>query len=294
MQLNNLFTNDQVSSRRIIYTPSAFARTNLLYLQEIGSLEALAPHISRRSGLSSYLFFVVTKGKGELVYGEKKHNLKAGDCVFIDCQEPYSQCSSADDLWSLKWVHFYGPYMDGIYGKYLERGGTCVISTREKSSMYEMLLDELFRLADSNAYTRDMHIFDKLSSLMTLLMEETCYNFKEYAEENASFKRDASVVKNYIDTHYTEHMTLETLASHFFISKHYLARIFKEQYGVTVNNYIQQVRITHAKHMLRFRDEAIEVIAGQCGIVDANYFSRTFKKVEGITPGEYRRMWKGR
>ena len=56
---NSLFQGKLVTSRRIIYTPSDFARTNLIHLQEIGSLQALRPHTSQRENLSSYLVFLV-------------------------------------------------------------------------------------------------------------------------------------------------------------------------------------------------------------------------------------------
>ena len=46
-----------------------------------------------------------------------------------------------------------------------------------------------------------------------------------------------------------------------------------------------------AKRLLRFSDKNIETIAQECGMSDANYFSRIFKKVEGTTPGQYRRQW---
>ena len=54
-----------VSSSRIIYTPSTFARTSLLHLQEVGSLQAVHPHISQRSDLVSFLCFVVLSGEGQ-------------------------------------------------------------------------------------------------------------------------------------------------------------------------------------------------------------------------------------
>ena len=77
----------------------------------------------------------------------------------------------------------------------------------------------------------------------------------------------------------------------FFINKYYLARLFKDQYGVTLNAYVQRVRITHAKRMLRFTDEKIENIGIKCGVGELSYFSRIFKKVEGVSPREYRSMW---
>jgi len=64
-----------------------------------------------------------------------------------------------------------------------------------------------------------------------------------------------------------------------------------EQFGCTINHYQIQLRITHAKHLLRFSDYSIDKISGECGIDDPNYFSRIFKKVEGLTPNEYRNKW---
>ena len=58
---DSLFHQGIENSQRILYTPSDFARVNLLHLQEIGALTAQEPHRSQRSGLSSYLFFLVDK-----------------------------------------------------------------------------------------------------------------------------------------------------------------------------------------------------------------------------------------
>lgn len=57
-----LFQGDIVTSKRILYTPSPFARNALLYLQETGELKAKKPHVSHRQGLASYLFFMVLEG----------------------------------------------------------------------------------------------------------------------------------------------------------------------------------------------------------------------------------------
>ena len=98
-------------------------------------------------------------------------------------------------------------------------------------------------------------------------------------------------VAHYIVGHCTERISLEDLAGRFYINKFYLTRIFREQFGVSINAYLLSLRITHAKQLLRFTDFSIEKIGIQCGMKDANYFSRMFKKVEGISPGEYRRQW---
>ena len=106
-----------VSSSRIIYTPSTFARTSLLHLQEVGSLQAVHPHVSQRENLVSFLCLIVLSGEGELSYEEQTYHLSERDCVFIDCRKAYSH-STSDDLWSLQWCHFYAPSLPAVYEKY--------------------------------------------------------------------------------------------------------------------------------------------------------------------------------
>lgn len=283
----SLFCGNVVKSNRIIYTPSVFAKTNLIHLQEIGELQAQKPHASRRENLPSYLFFIVLKGSGHLEYDGQQFLLQKGDCVFIDCKKPYSHHAS-EDLWSLKWAHFYGPSMSGIYEKYVERGGRPCFRPQNLGD-FDRILNELFKLAASSIYVRDMKIFEKLTGLLTLLMEESWHPEKNPV--SSSQKQNMQKVKEYLDQHYFDKITLDQLSELFFINKFYLTRVFKEQFGTTLNSYLLQVRITHAKQLLRFSDQTIEKIGQECGMSDANYFTRTFKRIEGITPGEYRKRW---
>ena len=310
---SNLFTSSpSVQSSRILYTSSPFARSSLLHLQEVGSLSAIRPHTSKREKLQSYLCFMVEDGEGELVYEGKKYELRSGDVVFIDCRKAYSHSTGMNPnagLWSLRWCHFYGPSMPAIYAKYCERGGLPVIRGADVSvdlargadmgrrddvscgadvSQYAAILTDIYTLASSSDYIRDMRINGKLNDLLTLLMESSWHR---EAHTNAPKKMEISRVKSFLDEHYEEKLSLESVASHFFIDKHYLARLFKEQYGVTLVTYLQQVRITHAKRMLRFTDKSIEEIGLECGIGELNYFSRVFKKLEGVSPSELRRVW---
>lgn len=283
----SLFQKNLVKSDRIIYTPSTFAKTNLIHLQEVGNLTAQVPHDSARNNLFSFLFFLVTSGSGILQYRGVTHQLQPGNCVFLNCHSPYLHRSS-EDLWSLQWIHFYGPNMSGIYEKYLERGGKDVF-TPSTLLPYTNLVAQTYQLADSSDYLRDMKIYEKLVELLTLLMEES-WNPSEYTK-NSVKRQSLQHVKDYLDHHFQEKIVLDTLSDIFYINKYYLTRVFKEQFGITINNYLLQIRITHAKQLLRFSDLSIETIGNECGIPDANYFSRVFKKIEGSTPGEYRRQW---
>ena len=261
-------SSPSVQSSRILYTPSPFARSSLLHLQEVGSLTAIRPHTSKREKLQSYLCFMVEDGEGELVYEGKKYDLKTGDVVFIDCRKAYSHSTgnirSTDlnsniELWSLRWCHFYGPSMPAIYAKYCERGGLPVIRGADASvdvargadvSQYSTIISDIYTLASSSDYIRDMRINGQLNDLLTLLMESSWHQGSSLSVPK---KMDVSIVKSFLNEHYKEKLSLESVASHFFIDKHYLARLFKAQYGVTLVTYMQQVRITHAKRMLRLK-----------------------------------------
>ena len=328
----NYFTNQpsSVSSNRVLYTPSAFARSSLLFLQETGSLVARKPHTSSRANLSSFLFFIVTSGSGELEYEGEKYKLSEGSCVFIDCEKAYSHSTGmngregkeegtreegikeeerieragrigkggaeekrrgkiaenrggGDDLWSLKWCHFNGPEMKGIYDKYKARGGKPVFTSPLD---YSSFLDSLYTTASSDSYVRDMKINSILSNLLTLLMEDS-WNPNEIADKQKEIRK----VRMYLEENYSSRVSLDTLSSLFYIDKFYLCSQFKEQYGVSVMDYLISVRITEAKKLIRFTDKTMDEIADAVGINGAVYFSRLFKKVEGVNPSEFRKMW---
>lgn len=283
-----MFSEESVDADRLIYTPSSFARENLLHLQETGTLRALKPHISKRTELLSYLFFIVLEGSGELAYQNRTYALKAGDCVFIDCSQAYYHKTAANDLWKLGWVHFYGPNMRQIYEKYEKRGGLPVFDAGIKLGNYRQLLQEVYMVAASSDYVRDMKINEKLSGLLSLLMESS---WQGEVEEVAKKRKRLEEIRDYLDLHYREEITLEKLEKLFFINRYYMARAYKEQYGTTINHYILEKRVTAAKELLRFSDMNIEAVAEACGVADANYFSRMFRKIEGITPGNFRKMW---
>ena len=279
--------NQPVDSRRILYTPSAFARSCLLHLQEVGTLRALSAHKSQRSDLASYLFFIVLEGEGELEYEGRSYPLSEGSCVFLDCRKFYAHATSTR-LWKLMWVHFDGTTMPGIYLKYRERGGLPAFTPSDAKD-YAELLERIYHTAAAEDHVRDMHINELLAALLSCLMTSA---WSPATQRKSIGSRSAlSDMKAWLDQHYHEKIALDDLADKFFINKFYLTRLFKEQYGSSIVNYILSLRISRAKELLRFTDLPIDEIGQRCGIPDANYFSRAFRKIEGVSPSEYRKLW---
>lgn len=283
---NPLFHGNLENSSRIIYTPSDFAKMSLLHIQEIGSLQATKPHTSKRSFLSSYLFFIVSSGTGKLIYDDVEFPLSTGDCVFIDCRRSYAH-STSNNLWSLSWIHFDGPTAANIYQKYKERGGLPAFKPTDYSK-YANTFTDLYKIASVSSYIRDMEINTELSKLLALLMSDSWHPEKA---QSGTKKTSMIEVKEYLDINFSKKITLDNLSERFFINKYYLTRIFREQFGLSIMDYLLSVRINEAKSLLRFSKLSAEEIGINCGIGDIYYFSRVFKKIEGISIREYRKQW---
>ena len=92
----------------------------------------------------------------------------------------------------------------------------------------------------------------------------------------------------YIDSHYFEKITLEELAQKVYLSAPYLSQIFKQEIGTTFNQYLNQIRISKSKALLRCDDLRLTDISMAVGFEDQSYFTKVFKRITGITPKKYR------
>jgi len=275
-------------SHRILSTPSVFARTTLLYIQEIGKLKSLTSHTSQRKLLDSYLFAIVLSGKGVFTYNENTYHVSSGDHLFINCTNPYSHRSSDDDPWELMWVHFNGPLMKRYYSFFYKQSNSILFHSSHLLE-YSSILEKLMVLSSQKKTDSELLISNLLNSLITLVLTEKSVALEYQIDSELHIME---LVKNYLDDNYQKKLTLDMIAANFYISKYHMVREFKKTYDVTVINYIITKRITHAKGLLRFSDMHIEEIAQICGIEDNSYFNKVFRKIEGITASEYRDKWK--
>lgn len=284
---NSSYQGEYVSSDRILYTPSEFARENLYHLQEIGQVQAKRPHKNSHPGLASYLFMIVLSGSGTISCLGENHTLSAGGCAFVNCMNEYYHESSAD-LWTIRFIHFYGPTAAGVYKKYLERGGKTVFYPKDLTGFLGCL-EKTAKLAVSDDYIKDMRINEQLAALCCLLMEQSWHPETGNSPKGV---KPLLEIKEYLENHMAEKITLDRLSEKFYINKYYLARLFKNEYGITTGDYLLQVRISHAKELLRFSALSVEEVGEHCGIAPLYYFSRIFKQAEGISPRDYRNKWK--
>ncbi len=94
---------------------------------------------------------------------------------------------------------------------------------------------------------------------------------------------------SYIKSHYTESFTLEDVAHHVGYSLSYLSHEFRARTGSTVIQYLNMIRCEYAKPLLAIPTIPIAEICEKCGYHNDSYFTRTFRKYNGMTPSEYRK-----
>lgn len=99
-------------------------------------------------------------------------------------------------------------------------------------------------------------------------------------------------IHHYIDNHYKEHLTLESLAVVGKVNKYYLAHAFCKEYGMPPMKYMQECRINEGKRLLEETDHSLSQLATILGFSSASYFSQAFHRVTGISPIDYRRQHK--
>lgn len=113
-----------------------------------------------------------------------------------------------------------------------------------------------------------------------------------YAPELEIVSPEGKVVLNcaaYIQTNYGKaDLSLDKLAKNVYLSPNYLSGLFRKKMGMTIIQYITDVRIAHAKNLLEDHSLKVYDVAYQSGYKDANYFAKIFRKMVGMSPLEYR------
>lgn len=115
---------------------------------------------------------------------------------------------------------------------------------------------------------------------------DTAADYRQFTEHPKSVVEE---IKQYIHTHCGEDLTRTNLAEIVYLNPDYLARIFKNETGNSLGNYIIQTRISAAKRLLETTQHSVNIIAGKVGYSNYSYFAKLFKQSNNCSPNEYRR-----
>lgn len=126
-----------------------------------------------------------------------------------------------------------------------------------------------------------------LNLLLIEISRETEITYSYLSKEKGN--RDCAFIKEYLDTHYTENITLDILSQKSKMNKYYLVHSFSKHFGCSPINYLNEKRIEESKNLLENTNHSIADIASMIGFSSQSYFSQSFKKNTYMTPNEYRR-----
>ena len=127
-----------------------------------------------------------------------------------------------------------------------------------------------------------------LYELHDLLLDKT-NDFFSAADTQNKDHSSIYLIKEFIASHYQdESLSIKDISEHVFLSSSYLCTLFKNETGLTLNQYLTDFRIEKAKKLLTDPRYKIAEISAKVGYSDGNYFGKTFKKMVGVSPSEYR------
>lgn len=115
-------------------------------------------------------------------------------------------------------------------------------------------------------------------------------NRLQFSDGSSSARRPekALAIGRYLDENYTRIQSVEQVAQHFFYSREYVSRIFRQHYGTSVADYIRKRRIAHSQKLIA-QGMPIMDVCELCGFETVSTFYRAFRGVTGMSPSAYRR-----
>lgn len=155
---------------------------------------------------------------------------------------------------------------------------------------YELaqLINKLIRISTGDALTKDVLANLTLKELLIRIMQmQNLHEISDNLHELSSGSRFAYVLE-YIRVHLSDKLNIDALSQMAFMSKASFFRAFKHELGISPVDYIIKERLQLAKQLMNNPHNSISEACFKAGFNNLNYFSRAFKKIEGVTPSYYK------
>lgn len=158
--------------------------------------------------------------------------------------------------------------------------------------MIHFVWKEVQELPHRAAYSS---VYDRQNALSAIRQAENALKKKGgeltkcVVSDATETKNNIDEIKGYVNEHFSEHLSASGIGAHFHYAPAYLSALFKEQAGINLTTYIENVRMEWAKHYLDLREMSITDVALKTGYSDVSYFSKVFKKYTGVSPREYKK-----
>ena len=231
-------------------------------------------------------FFFILSGEGSFTINNDTFPIRENDLILLNADIVHAEYSSRQ--YPLTYIVLGGDSLEfQCIGNeaYMIHHFTTPSQKNEVLYYFQTLLHEM-RNKESNYETICQHLFN---ALILTIMRHTKTDFTMLPDSPQKIMRECRFIEQYIDEHFREDITLQTLCDLTFLNKHYLAHSFKKYKGVPPITYLIQVRIAEAKFLLETTNHTISTIAYITGFSSQSYFSQIFKKETGKSPIQYRK-----
>ena len=242
---------------------------------------------------NEFEILLITEGNPDLLIGDNIYHTKKNDIVFVNPLETHS-VRSYDKPYKLKCMCFnLSVISDKKINEKLEniRISNYMNSEKYDISYIKSLYIRIFQLYNKPDEWSDSEISANLMMIFIYLFRKEFLCQKEPESKSLEFR---SLVLEYIALHYAENITSFDLSKLLSYSQEHFCRKFRSDFGRSFSDYLLMYRVTMSKIFLEEKDITIGQVAYKCGFSSADYFSRSFKKMVGILPSEYRKKVKGR
>lgn len=129
----------------------------------------------------------------------------------------------------------------------------------------------------------------ELHNMLLSKIEQFFNSLLNKSKDNATIY----AIKEFIGNHYgNETLSVKDISESVYLSSSYVCTLFKNETGKTLNQYLTEYRVEKAKNLLKDSRHKITDISSKVGYSDGNYFGKTFKKLVGLSPSEYREHFK--
>ncbi|MGM7723225.1 AraC family transcriptional regulator [Metabacillus sp. Hm71] len=259
-----------------------------LQLYTVGSNIQNALH--RPKGFSATQVLITLSGSGRIRINGQHDRVAAKKHAFIIYEGiPHEYFPISDEPWLVGFISIRGTCVPTMLDNMELKNGE-VLPINELELLWK-LAEQIWTLAEHNRPELIWKLSELLYSFLLEFRKQTLFFPTHTPKVDHSNPSEAVLehVTTILKEHYTQPISLSEVSKASGYSHQHLNRLFRQYYGVTLNQYLQNLRILHAVDLIeRNKHITLNEIADELGI-DTRYFTRLFKKNMGMSPGEYKR-----
>jgi len=229
---------------------------------------------------NSYRLYYITKGNGTVIVDNIEYRLSQYQSFIAF---PFSNIkiqTSNINPWRYRWIEFCGAEPAFLISQ--------TSFTRKKPVVGKFEIPQFDRFFTE--YDRDSAQIHDVYRTVCRLIYMLTYYIEYFPSKLPEVKGYARIARSFIEQNYHRHdLSVKQVADHIKIDRTYLYRLFKEETGLSIIDYINSRRISRAETLLINKEFSVKDVAEAVGFSDQMYFSRVFKKFKGMSPTAFRK-----